>query len=226
MNSLPSQILYVSGNLKQSFVRKWIIINTTLAFLILNVFILGYYFLRYPDDFNIMRYIKDAEWKGYGLTILGLIVAAAILSFLPLRNYEQKTKAAIFLVALQGLLLSLSVFKMVDAFKQNKNELDKLITEYREKADADIKKGFIEVEYAGGLELPNEQELKMGPAIDSVRRLNGFSYRNSGCIVSSDLIMAQEEYEKLTKPYLDKRNGPGWEKRMEQRIAEIRKKYR
>jgi hypothetical protein len=207
-------------------VRKSITINTILAFLSLCVFILGYYFLRYPDEFNIMRYIRDAEWKEYGLVVLGLVVAAAILSFLPLKRYKQKTKLAIFLAALQGLLLVIATFKLVDTFKQNKQELDKLITEYKEKAAADIKNGFIELEYAGGLEIPNEQELRMRPAIDSVRRLYGFSYRNSGCIISSDLIMAQEEYEKLTKPYLDKRNGRGWEKRMEQQIEEVRQKYR
>jgi hypothetical protein len=100
------------------------------------------------------------------------------------------------------------------------------LTEYKEKAAADIKNGFIELEYAGGLELPNEQELRMQSAIDSVRKVYGFSYKNSGCIISSELIMAQEEYERLTKPFLNKRNGPGWEKRMEQQMEEVRQKYR
>jgi len=127
---------------------------------------------------------------------------------------------------LQGLLLLMAVIKMTLTYQQNKSELVKLITESREKAAADIKNGFIELEYVGGLEIPNEQELRMRSALDSVRKLYGFSYKNSGCIISSDLIMAQEEYERLTRPYLDKRNGSGWEKRMEQQIEEVRQKYR
>jgi hypothetical protein len=89
------------------------------------------------------------------------------------------------------------------------------MTEFRRKADADIKSGFINLEYAGGLEFPDSRELMIRTEIDSIRRLYGFSYSNSGCIVSSDLILAQAEYEKRTKPFLDKRNGRGWEKKME-----------
>gem|GEM_PF-4236194 len=205
---------------------KLTIINTVLAFLGLSVFILGYYFIWYPDEFNIMRYLKDAEWKEYGLTVGGLVIAAGIMSFLPLRNYGQKTKGALFLAVLQGLLLLIGVIKLIQTYQQNKRELANLMDEYREKAATDMRNGFIELESAGGLELLNEQELRMRLAIDSVRKIYGFSYTNSGCIISSDLIMAQEEYERLTRPYLDKRNGPGWEKKMELQIEEVRQKYR
>jgi Na+/H+-translocating membrane pyrophosphatase len=207
-------------------VRKLIIANFALAFLVIGVFILGYYFLQYPDDFNISRYIRRAEWQSFGLIFLGLIIGAVALSFLPINNYSQKRKSAIFLAALQGLFLLFLIFQMIDTYKQNKTERDNLVAEYREKADADIKKGFIEIEYAGGLELLNEQELKMRAVEDSVRGLYGFSYRNSGCFISTALVVAQEEYENLTKPYLNMRNEPGWEKRMEQQIEELRNKYR
>ena len=206
--------------------RRLIIINSILTFLLLIVFILGYYLLEYPDDFDISRYIRDAEWKPFALTVFGLVIAAIALSFLPLTKYNQKRKATIFFAALQGLFLSLFVFKMLANYKQNKKEFDDLLSQYKEKAAADVKSGFIEIEYAGGLELADEREQKMGDEIDSVRRTYGLSYRNSGCIVSAALIKAQEEYERLTKSYLDKRNGPGWEERMNGQIEAIRTSYR
>lgn len=157
---------------------------------------------------------------------LGLVVGAFALSFLPLKNYSRKRKAAIFLAALQSIFLSFFMFKMIDAYRDNKKDFNNLLAEYQSKADADIKSGFIEIDYAGGLELPSLQEQKMRAEIDSIRRTYGLLYRNSGCIVSAALIKAQEEYERLTKPYLDKRNGLGWEMRMEQQIEEVRQKYR
>jgi hypothetical protein len=206
--------------------RKLIITNAILAFLLVSVFILGYYFFQYPDDFKISRYIKGAEWRPFGLIYLGLVVGAFTLSFMPLKNYSRKRKAAIFLAALQGIFLSFFIFKMVDSYRENRKDFNNLLTEYQSKADADLKSGFIEIDYAGGLELPSLQEQKMRAGIDSIRRTYGLSYRNSGCIVNAALIKAQEEYERLTKPYLDKRNGPGWERRMEQQIEEVRQKYR
>ena len=204
--------------------RKLIITNAILAFLLINVFVLGYYFFQYPDDFNISRYIRDAEWKPFGLIYLGLVVGAIALSFLPIKNYSRKRKAAIFLAALQGIFLAFFIFKMVDTYKENKNDYNNLLAEYKSKAATDIKAGFIEIDYAGGLEIPNLQEQKMHAEMDSIRRTYGLSYKNSGCIVSAALIKAQKEYERLTEPYLEKRNGPGWEKRMEQQIEAIRRK--
>lgn len=206
--------------------RKLIITNSILAFLLIGVFILGYYFLMYPDDFTINRYIRDAEWTAFGLTFLGIFVGAIALSFLPIKNYNQKSKMAIFLVVLQGIFLVFLLFNVVVTYKQNKNYFNNLLSEYQQKADADIKSGFIEIEYAGGFELADEREPKMRIKIDSVRRTFGLSYKNSGCIVSAAITKAQEEYERLTKPYLDKRNGLGWKERMDQQIQTIRHKYR
>lgn len=206
--------------------RKLIITNAILAFLFLGVFVLGYYFFQYPDDFNISRYLRDAEWKPLGLIYLGLVVGAIALSFLPIKNYSRKRKVTIFLAALQSIFLTFLIFKMANAYKENKTAYNNLLTEYKSKAATDIKSGFIEIDYAGGLEIPNLQEQKMYAEVDSIRRTYGFSYRNSGCIVSAALIKAQEEYERLTKPYLDNRNGPGWEERMKQQIEAIRRNYR
>jgi hypothetical protein len=37
-------------------------------------------------------------------------------------------------------------------------------------------------------------------------------------------LRAQSEYEVLTEPYLDQRNGKDWKRRMNKQIEEIRKK--
>jgi uncharacterized membrane protein len=110
--------------------RKLIITNAILAFLLIGVFILGYYFFQYPDEFKISRYIKDAEWRPFGVIYLSLVVGAFALSFLPLKNYSRKRKAAIFLAALQGIFLSFFMFKMVDAYRDNKKDFNNLLAEY------------------------------------------------------------------------------------------------
>src|SRR5688500_8122162 len=101
--------------------RNIIIINAILVFLLIGVFILGYYFFQYPDDLNISRYIRDAEWKPFGLIYSGLVFGAIALSFLSIKNYSRKRKMAIFLAALQAIFLSFFVFKMADAYRQKKN---------------------------------------------------------------------------------------------------------
>jgi hypothetical protein len=49
--------------------------------------------------------------------------------------------------------------------------------------------------------------------------------RNIGCMVTAPLLKAQSEYEQLTAPFLDRRNGPGWKHRMELQIENIRMDY-
>ncbi len=206
--------------------KKLIITNCILTFSLTSVFVSGYYLILYPDDFNLIRYSKDAEWQSYGLAFLGLLTGAFVLSFLPIKKYNQITRVAIFFAILQSVFLLVLVFKMGFTYKNNRNDLANLMAQYRIKAIADIRKGFIEVEYTGGLELPSGPELNISAEIDSVRRLYGYSLRNSGCIVSAALIKSQEEYKRLTRAYLNNRNGPGWEQKMEQEIQEVRSRYR
>lgn len=100
------------------------------------------------------------------------------------------------------------------------------MSEYTTKAEADINSGLIKIEYAGGLELPLAKEQEMNEKIDSITRTYGVTYRNSGCIIAASLTKAQEEYVQLTKPFLDKRNGVGWETKMKSQIVEIQNNYR
>ena len=173
----------------------------------------------------MVRYIETAEWKAFVLILCLSFLGAFILSFLPIKAFSQKRKMAAFFAALQGIILSLFIFETVDNYEQNRKELNDQLSYYRAKATRDIKKGFIEIEYAGGLEFPTAQELNMRVEEDSLRKLYGFSYRNSGCTVGAAIQTAQEEYERMTKPFLNQRNGPQWERRLEEQIKHVRKKY-
>jgi hypothetical protein len=51
----------------------------------------------------------------------------------------------------------------------------------------------------------------------------GLENRNIGCMITAPLLKAQSEYEQLTAPFLDRRNGPGWKRRMDAEIESIRK---
>lgn len=51
----------------------------------------------------------------------------------------------------------------------------------------------------------------------------GLESRNIGCMGTAPLLKVQSEYEQLTAPYLDRRNGSGWKHRMDIQIENIRK---
>jgi hypothetical protein len=192
----------------------------------LTVFIFGYYFVQYPEDFNLIKVIRNAEWRELGLTLLILIIASALLASIPMRKLSFKRKFLILLASFQLIFLSAMLFKMLDTYWDNKKVFEHLLLEYREKAKTDIKSGLIKIEYGGGLELPLEKEKEMNEKIDSVTRTYGVTYRNSGCIIAASLTKAQDEYVRLTKPFLDRRNGVGWEAKMKNQIAEIQNNYR
>lgn len=206
--------------------KKLIISNSVLLLLVITVFIFGYYFIQYPEDFRLSWQLRQAEWRPFLFILIAISVAAMLLSFLPIIKLRFKKKVFIFLAAFQLLFLSFMFFRMVDAYIKNKKEFEILLSKYKKKAESDIKSGRIEIEYAGGLELPLEKDRKMNEEIDSVGRVYGLTYRNSGCIISASLIKSQEEYVRYTKPYLDKRNGAGWEVRMKKQIEQIQNKYR
>ncbi|HEU4633787.1 MAG TPA: hypothetical protein VFS22_07380 [Flavisolibacter sp.] len=206
---------------------RLVIINIVFLLLILSAFIPGYYFIQYPDDFTFTNYIRHAEWRSLGFVLLALVVASALLSGIALREHKPRRRFLIFLAAFQLFFFLFLACRMLDTYVRNKKEFDGLITEYRKKAESDIRTGFIVIDYAGGLELPgSETEQKMQKEMDSVRKTFGLAYRNSGCIVLPALLKAQKEYIRLTKPFLNKRNGANWEEKMEKGIQAIRNQYR
>ena len=188
----------------------------------MGIFIFGYYFINYPEEFHLVEIIKDAEWKIFSLIIFAIFISSVVLAFLPIKKYRFGNRFLTILAGLNALFISFLIFKGFNSFLNNKKGLDHLILDYKKKAADDMKAGLITIEYGGGFLMPpDEKEQKMKNEIDSLTQTYGLIYQHSGCIISASLTKAQEEYRKCTKPYLDKRNGSDWEAKMEKQIAKI-----
>jgi hypothetical protein len=75
-----------------------------------------------------------------------------------------------------------------------------------------------------GFPIPDSAGQVEEDQIDSLMNTYGLARRNMGCMGSGALWRAQSDYEALTEPYLDQRNGKDWKRRMNKQIEEIRKK--
>lgn len=104
-----------------------------------------------------------------------------------------------------------------------KPKSNSLLTEYKNKAYNDIKADSVKM-FGFGLPLPPRDSL-------SLLRINkktviyekyGLFKENLGCIVGDkEMDKATTEYHKITGVYLKKRNGKGWEERMQKEIDNI-----
>ena len=207
--------------------KKLLITNAILLLLVLCVFISGYYFFSYHEDIRLTRLVKEAEWLEFSRVILIAFTISAGLAVIPVRRYRYVYRFLLVWTGLNFLLLSVLVVRVFQSWSESNIYIEKLVLEYRKKAEEDMRSGLIEIEYVGGLELvdPDLKVVRMNDEIDSLRRSYGFVYRNSGCVYSKELIKAQEKYVDITKPYLDKRNGPGWESKLEKQIEQIKNRY-
>jgi glucan phosphoethanolaminetransferase (alkaline phosphatase superfamily) len=206
--------------------KKLIFIDSIVLILIIGIFIFGGYQNNYSTEFNLKEILKLVEWRIFiSLTIL-MILLSLFLSLLPIKRFGFKNRFFTILTILNFIFFIFITIVYTRFYFKTKKELKALTTEYRLKAEKDIKNGIIRIEY-GGLAIPLDSKTqKMQNEIDSVVKTYGIIYQNSGCVIYANRIKAQKEYLKFTKPHLDKRNGLGWENRMKKEIEIIRNNYR
>ena len=69
----------------------------------------------------------------------------------------------------------------------------------------------------------NKQEIQKNK-IDSIYKDYGLYLQNLGCVIGDKKMdKSTKEYYKITDPFLDKRNGKGWEEKMKKEIENINK---
>lgn len=92
---------------------------------------------------------------------------------------------------------------------------------YVQQAKKDIKNSLVNYKYAGGLTIL-KYDKRAYEKIDSIRKNYGIIIDNTGCQVDLIEKEGQIKYEEIVTPYLEKRNGKGWEKRMRNEIEIIK----
>jgi hypothetical protein len=204
-------------------VKKLLILNAvTLTVLLIAIVAPGYY-INKEVYASLSDSLAGLEW----LTFLGILAGGALLSALfasvklKKTSYKHRFLGTNIIFNL-AFLLFISYHGTLAIFSARR-EYELLLSEYKIKAESDIKNGLIVYETVGlPISLGPTEQMKEGK-IDSLMKTYGLESRNIGCMVTAPLLKAQSEYEQLTARYLDQRNGPGWKHRMDIQIENIKK---
>lgn len=93
--------------------------------------------------------------------------------------------------------------------------------EYIQQAKEDIKNDSIVFKSYGLPVFMYDQETYR--KIDSIRSNYGIYLKNTGCTVDYIENEGRQKYEEIVTPYLEKRNGKGWNKKMLDEIEKLKK---
>ncbi|UWX58912.1 hypothetical protein N0B40_10710 [Chryseobacterium oranimense] len=200
--------------------KKLIVVNLAVIFLLITVYIAGYYFLNYPIQFDFWYIVKECQLQyllaGFAITAL----ISYLISSLGFKKLNFKDKFLRIFPVLNSLILVFLVYTATTAFVKNKRELSNLEKNYTREAENDIKKDQIVMRYAGFLLPPYDEETTR--KIDGIYKKYGIISKNTGCTIDAMDIKAREKYTEITNSYLEKRNGKDWKKTMEKEIEDLK----
>lgn len=202
--------------------KKLIIINLAVILLLTAAYIAVYYFINYPMQFNLWYIIQECQLQYLPAIFAVTALASYLVSSLDFKKLNFKSKFLNVFPLLNALALAFFVYMAADGFIKNKTELRNQEDHYTKEAEKDIRKGQIVIRYTGGFSLPVDNE-KTTKKVDSIAKRYGIIYKNTGCVIDKIDQKAQERYSELTHAYLDRRNGKGWEERMEKAIHDVKK---
>lgn len=191
-----------------SFLTYWLVI------VVANYFISSYYEI----DF-----LKQNNWKDDFLFLTATIILALVTAFLVFRRQPFLKK---FLIVFSAFCTILTIIVAIDwtiTISQIKANRDQLVNEFKREAEYDIMNDNVKV-FSQGFQIPpkNESLQIQDDSIKKILKKFGLTRENLGCIISPELTKAQEEYQKITEVYLEKRNGKNWRDRMGNEIEKLR----
>ncbi|MHA3046096.1 FEKKY domain-containing protein [Riemerella anatipestifer] len=206
-------------------VRRLTILNITILLLIFIANITVFYGINYPCKFDLFYNFEQYGFEYVLIVLLIITLLTVLISTLNIKNYNFKNKFLIIFAIFNFIFLTFLTFTGFSEYKKNRMNYLKLENEYIKMAKEDIKNDNVIFKYPGGLTIP-ECSQNIENKIDSIHKKYGVKYLNTGCIVMNENIKAQERYEEIVKPYLEKRNGINWETKMKNEIENIKRDCR
>jgi hypothetical protein len=197
-------------------------ISSTILLWVVNVLV--YYLFNYPNDFSLNDIlINQVEWKSLLLIHGLLILIASVLSLVNYRKINFNKKFICLIVFINILATILNLSNGIYRYNKNKKELNELVLMYQQDAKIDIKNDKIK-SFGHGLVLPphDKKNYEKYIAVKSIEEKYGL-YATSTCLISKNFDIAEEEYQKITNPYLEKRNRKFWKERMKKEIDSVLK---
>lgn len=197
--------------------KKLTIINIIILIFIFVANVGTFYGINYPLKFNFPYHFRDYGF-GYVLIVISIIaIFTALVSTLNIKTFNYKNKFLGIFALVNSIFLAFIIFGGISGFNRQKVEYEKLEKEYVKQAKQDMQNDMVIYKYAGGLTIP-ECAQNIENKIDSINKNFGVSYFNAGCIIFEQEIKAQDKYDEIVKPYLEKRNGKNWEQKMAKEI--------
>jgi len=201
--------------------KKLITINLTIVLLVTAAYILQYYFINYPVQFDLWYIVKECQLQYLPFFFAITALVSYLVSSLNFKKLSFKGKFLRVFPFLNSLILAFFVFISFTAFIKNKKDLNALEKHYVQEAEKDIRKDQVVIRNVGFI-VPAYDE-KTVHLINSIYQKYGIVSKNTGCIIDAMDTKAQEKYNELTDPYLEKRNGNNWKQRMEKEIDDVEK---
>ncbi|MDW9382766.1 hypothetical protein [Chryseobacterium sp. JV558] len=201
--------------------RNLIIINFIIILLLAAAYISGYYFINYPTQFNFWYSVKESGLEYFPVILAITALVTYLVSNLPIKKLNFKAKFLRVYPIINSIVLLFFIFSSGNELIKNKKELSKKESEYIVKAKKDIKNDQVAISFAGGFSIPAHDQQNLSK-IRNIRKKYGITYINTGCIIDPIDTKAQKKYTETVNPYLEKRNGKGWEERMQEEIDRLK----
>ncbi|WP_375181656.1 hypothetical protein [Chryseobacterium sp.] len=201
--------------------KKLLRINIAVLFLLIVVYTLGNYLILYPMKFDFLTVISESQ-PHYLLFIIAFFVLISwLISHVRIKNLSPKNRFLLAFTILCGIMLLWISYFNLNTYFNTRKVITKIENEYIQQAKEDIKNDQVTFRFTGGFELPNNDR-KMDVKIDSIQKKYGIKSKNTGCTIDEIDTKAQEKYIETVKPYLEKRNGKGWESKMQNEINKLK----
>lgn len=201
--------------------KKLLRIAIAVLSLLIVVHTLGNYLILYPMKFDFWTVISESQPQYLLFIIAFFVLISWLISHLRIKNLSPKNRFLLAFTVLCGIMLLWIGYYNLSTFFNTRKVITKIENEYIQQAKEDIKNDQVTFRFTGGFELPNNDR-KMDVKIDSIQKKYGIKSENTGCTIDEIDSKAQEKYIETVKPYLEKRNGKGWESKMQNEINKLK----
>ncbi|WP_336718378.1 hypothetical protein [Chryseobacterium mucoviscidosis] len=201
--------------------KKLLRIAIAVLSLLIVVYTLGNYLILYPMKFDFLTVISESQPHYLLFIIAFFILISWLISHVRIKNLSPKNRFLLAFTILCGIMLLWIGYYNLSTFFNTRKVITKIENEYIQQAKEDIKNDQVTFRFTGGFELPNNDR-KMDVKIDSIQKKYGIKSENTGCTIDEIDSKAQEKYIETVKPYLEKRNGKGWESKMQNEINKLK----
>lgn len=210
--------------------KKLIIANIVVFILLILCFIGDYLVFGTP-----INEISLEDWLIFLGISSSIIIISFLLSLIPFRKTNPKKVFGLLTLIFNTSLVGYISFFIINIYIDNDYQplsekncyswqtLENLESEYIKRALKDIENDEVKEFHLGGFMLLDEEEISFGVKRDSIYKKYGITLQDTGCLYDEIDEKAKEKYYELVKPYLDKRNGKDWQKRLNEELKNIEK---